>query len=103
MRPTNEIAGLEKDLRAGGFNTELRYGDADDPIAAVLALSDPFGNRVDLLVGLAHGPEDVADAEVVLDAAGESLDVTLLEGLAQRYGPDTLAAVRTMLAERSTR
>lgn len=98
MRPTNEIAGLEKDLRAGGCKTELRYGDADDPIAAVLALSDPFGNRVHLLVGLS-GLDPAACAR----AFDVPLDVTLLGGLAQRYGPDTLAAVRTMLAKRSTR
>jgi hypothetical protein len=136
--PTHEVAGLEKDLRAAGFKTELRYGDADDPIAAVLAVSDEFGNRADLLVGLsgldsaafarafdvpfqgellrvvgredfiamklfAHGPQDVADAEFAIAAAGESLDVTLLERLAKRYGADTLAALRTVLAKRYSR
>jgi len=35
----HELAGLEKQLRALGLETELRYGDSDDPIAAVLALS----------------------------------------------------------------
>ena len=135
---THELADLEKQLRARGLETELRYGDDDDPIAAVLALSDSFGNRVDLLVGLrgldpaaftrafdvpfqgeslrivgredfiamkvfAHGPQDIADAEFALVAAGESLDVPLLERLAQRYGAETLAALRTMLAKRPAR
>ena len=49
---TRALAELEPQLRAAGFRTELRLGDADDPIAAVLALSDELGNRVDLLVGL---------------------------------------------------
>ena len=136
--PAHELAGLERQLRASGLETELRYGDDDDPIAAVLALNDSFGNRVDLLVGLrgldpaaftrafdvpfqgeslrvvgredfiamklfAHGPQDTADAEFALIAAGESLDVPLLERLAQRYGPETLAALRAMLAKRSSR
>src|SRR6185503_21366803 len=92
--------------------------------SARFSLTDSFGNRVDLLVGLrgldpaaftrafdvpfqgerlrvvgredfiamklfAHGPQDLADAEFALIAAGESLDVPLLERLAQRYGADT--------------
>jgi hypothetical protein len=35
-----------------GFQTELRIGDAEDPIPALLQLTDSFGNRVDLLIGL---------------------------------------------------
>jgi hypothetical protein len=35
-----------------GFEAELRQGDADDPIPAMLVLSDSHGNRVDLLGGL---------------------------------------------------
>ena len=50
--PTHEVAVLERQLRASGLQTELRYGDPDDPIAAVLGISDSFSNRVDLLVGL---------------------------------------------------
>jgi hypothetical protein len=136
--PTAELAGLERRLRESGFQTELRYGDEDDPIAAVLGLTDSFGNRVDLLVGLrgfdpaaftrafdvpfqgetlrvvgredfiamklfAHGAQDIADAEFALFAAEESLDVPLLERAAQRYGPETLGALRALLAKRSAR
>lgn len=35
-----------------GFRTELRRGDADDPIPAILTLHDGHNNRVDLLGGL---------------------------------------------------
>ncbi len=45
-------ADLERAFKAAGFQTELRRGDQDDPIAAVLRLADSFGNRVDLLIGL---------------------------------------------------
>ncbi len=43
---------LERAIAAAGFKTELRMGDPDDPIPALLAVADSFGNRVDLLVGL---------------------------------------------------
>jgi hypothetical protein len=45
----NELAG---ELAAAGFQTELRVGDFDDPIPALLAICDSYGNRVDLLGGL---------------------------------------------------
>jgi len=45
-------AALEQSFRAAGFQTELRVGDADDPIPALLQLTDRFENRVDLLMGL---------------------------------------------------
>jgi hypothetical protein len=56
---TQELGKLEGRFKAAGFATNLRHGDADDPIGAVLALSDSFGNRVDLLVGL-RGLESAA-------------------------------------------
>ncbi|HVJ30281.1 MAG TPA: hypothetical protein VNA66_08250 [Gammaproteobacteria bacterium] len=131
--PADALPALEHRLRDAGFRTELRRGDADDPIAAVLALSDQFGNRVDLLVGLrglemaafsrvlevpfqgerlriigredfiamklfAHGPQDLVDADLVLAAAASELDLALLERLAARYGPETLAALEKALA-----
>lgn len=46
------LARLEKVFRAAGFRTEFRRGDADDPIPALLAVSDRHGNRVDLLAGV---------------------------------------------------
>lgn len=46
------LGKLDKALRKAGFMTELRRGDPDDPIPALLAVSDRFGNRVDLLAGL---------------------------------------------------
>jgi hypothetical protein len=42
---------LEK-LTAGGFRAELRLGDLDDPIAAVIVVRDDFGNIADLLIGV---------------------------------------------------
>lgn len=46
------LGKLEKVFRKAGFTTELRRGDASDPIPALLGVSDRHGNRVDLLAGL---------------------------------------------------
>lgn len=51
VTPTR-LRQLEKALKKVGFNTELHRGDADDPIPALLAVSDRYGNRVDMLSGL---------------------------------------------------
>ncbi|MDH5254633.1 MAG: hypothetical protein OEW72_01845 [Gammaproteobacteria bacterium] len=50
--PAHRAAELERECRAAGFISELRHGDPDDPIGAVLSLSDEHDNRVDLLLGL---------------------------------------------------
>jgi predicted nucleotidyltransferase len=55
---------LQKKFETAGFQTELRQGDADDPIPALLQLTDLFENRVDLLVGL-RGLEPDAFARAV--------------------------------------
>lgn len=47
-----KLAELEKIFRETGLKAELRRGDFDDPIPALLAISDEFGNCVDLLGGL---------------------------------------------------
>jgi hypothetical protein len=64
--PPHRVAELERDCRAAGFVAEVRHGDPDDPIGAVLSLSDGFGNRVDLLLGLRGlGPGTYARAIVI--------------------------------------
>ncbi len=50
--PPHELGDLGREYRAAGLGTELRDGDPDDPIGAVLVISDNYGNRVDLLSGL---------------------------------------------------
>jgi predicted nucleotidyltransferase len=58
------LEDLERELKKAGFNTQLRRGDHDDPISAVLAAADEHGNRVDLLLGL-RGMEAAAFARAV--------------------------------------
>jgi predicted nucleotidyltransferase len=46
------LTALSRVLKRKNFAVELRRGDADDPIPALLVVSDQHGNRVDLLGGL---------------------------------------------------
>lgn len=55
---------LERKFTAAGFQTTLRRGDPDDPIGALLSLSDAFENRVDLLIGL-RGLEPTAFSRAI--------------------------------------
>lgn len=57
--PSHSLHELERTFGRAGFATDLRHGEDGDPIAAVLALTDTHGNRVDLLAGL-HGLEPAA-------------------------------------------
>ncbi len=50
--PPHELGDLSREYRTAGLVTELRDGEPDDPIGAVLVISDNHGNRVDLLAGL---------------------------------------------------
>jgi hypothetical protein len=43
---------LEKAFRDAGFQSTLTRGEPGDPIPGVVRLSDAFGNRVDVLLGL---------------------------------------------------
>ncbi len=47
-----EAKHLEQAFKAANFHTELSRGEFNDPIPALLKLSDSYGNRVDLLIGL---------------------------------------------------
>lgn len=79
-----------------------RRGDIDDPIAAVLALTDGFGNRVDLLVGL-RGLENAAFQRAIeVPFQGTLLRVVGVEDfIAMKVfagGPQDMADARYALA-----
>lgn len=46
------LTKLRTRFQRAGFDTELRHGEADDPIPAMLILSDRHNNKVELLGGL---------------------------------------------------
>jgi predicted nucleotidyltransferase len=73
------LVGLERSFAAAGFQTDLRRGDMDDPIGAVLTLSDAFENRVDLLVGIRGFDPGAFARTIEVQFDGESLKFVGLE------------------------
>jgi hypothetical protein len=97
-----ELGRLEERFKTSGFVTSLRRGDSDDPIRAVLALTDAFGNRVDLLVEL-RGLESAAFQRAVeVPFQGMRLRVVGVEDfIAMKIfagGPQDMADARYALA-----
>jgi len=93
-----DAKSLQGSFATDGLTTDLRMGDADDPIPALLAVSDEFGNRVDLLVGL-RGMDPAAFARARnVTFFGESLSVVGREDfIAMKVfagGPQDLADAR---------
>jgi predicted nucleotidyltransferase len=73
------LTGLERTFRAAGFRTELRRGDFDDPIGAVLTLQDSFDNQVDLLVGIRGFDPEAFSRSIEVPLYGEPLKFVSLE------------------------
>jgi predicted nucleotidyltransferase len=73
------LAELERQFTAAGFITELRRGDMDDPITAVLTLHDEFENRVDLLVGIRGFDPQAFSRAIDVPLDGEPLRFVSLE------------------------
>lgn len=71
----SKLASLRRLFNEAGFATELRRGDADDPIPAILLISDAHGNRVDLLGGLRGLDPQAFSRAVDVPFSGESLRV----------------------------
>src|SRR4051794_16843739 len=61
---SQEAKQLESHFEAAGLLTQLTRGDFEDPIPGLLKVSDSFGNRVDLLLGL-RGMEPQAMSRVI--------------------------------------
>jgi len=56
-----------------GFRTELRRGDAEDPILSMLTLRDGYNNQVDLLGGLRGMDPGIFDRTVEVPFIGVNL------------------------------
>ena len=69
------LAGLEKIFRKAGFTAKLHRGDTDDPIPALLVISDQFGNRVDLLGGLRGLDPEVFSRTYAVEFSGTTLRI----------------------------
>jgi hypothetical protein len=97
-----ELSALQPSFTLLGLVTDLRRGDADDPIPALLQISDANGNRVDLLAGL-RGLDQAAYARAVrLPFDGSTLNIIGREDFiamkAFAGGPVDLADARRAIA-----
>jgi predicted nucleotidyltransferase len=97
----SEARELQSDLTDKGFTTELRIGDAEDPIPALLAVTDRFGNRVDLLIGLRGLDAGAMDRAKVVTLSGFRIHVIGREDFvamkAHAGGPVDLADARAVI------
>ena len=71
----SRLGTLEKAFKRAGFESELRRGDAEDPIPALLLLSDRHGNRVDLLAGLRGLDPDAFSRLIIVPFQGSTIPV----------------------------
>jgi hypothetical protein len=70
-----KLTRLQKAFKKAGFNADVRHGDADDPIPALLAISDKHGNRVDLLAGLRGLDSGAFARSIIVPFLGSSIRV----------------------------
>jgi predicted nucleotidyltransferase len=71
----SRLGPLEKVFSKAGFISELRRGDAEDPIPALLVLSDHHDNRVDLLAGLRGLDPEAFSRLITVPFQGDSVRV----------------------------
>jgi hypothetical protein len=74
VSPT-KLARLQKAFKKARFDTDLRHGDADDPIRALLAVVDKHGNRVYLLAGLRGLDSEAFSRSISVPFLGSSIRV----------------------------
>jgi hypothetical protein len=103
---SREADGLERKLQKAGFQTELRRGDVDDPIGALLQVTDGHQNRVDLLMGIRGMDQqafvraiEVSYHEEILRVVGRE-DFIAMKAFAG--GPQDLVDARRAIASAAT-
>jgi hypothetical protein len=69
------LSKLEEKFQLEGFATELRTAEADDPVSGMLALSDRFGNHVELLGGLRNMDPAILARTLEIDFRNEKLRI----------------------------
>jgi hypothetical protein len=70
-----QLANLQAKFDDAGFRSELRRGDPEDPIPAMLVLRDVHGNQVELLGGLRGLDPGVFSRTVEVPLLGVSLRI----------------------------
>ncbi len=96
-----EARALRQSLTAAGYEAELRIGDVDDPIPALLEVRDRHGNRVDLLIGLRGMDPEALNRTRQVTLAGATLEIVGREDFvamkAFAGGPVDLADARAVI------
>jgi hypothetical protein len=100
--PVREAQGLCGELEGSGLKVQLRVGDLEDPVGALLAVSDSFGNRVDLVMGLRGMDPGLYARTSLIRFSGESLRVVGREDfIAMKIfagGPQDISDARSAIA-----
>lgn len=76
---TDQLELLISSLERSQLQVDHRKGDLDDPIDAVVAVTDEHLNRVDLLTGIRGLSQDFANRTIPVSVFGESLRIIGLE------------------------
>lgn len=96
-----EARALRQSLIAADYEAELRVGDVDDPIPALLEVRDAYGNRVDLLIGLRGMDPEALNRTRQVAFAGATLEFVGREDFiamtAFAGGPVDLADARAVM------
>lgn len=71
----SKLRSLDRVFEKAGFTTELRRGEAEDPIPAMLMLGDAHGNRVDLLAGLRGLDPEALSRSITVPFLGGHLSI----------------------------
>jgi predicted nucleotidyltransferase len=70
-----KLRQLQGELKRAGLGADLRQGDVEDPVRALLAVTDKHGNRVDILAGLRGLDPDAFSRAIEVPLYGSSLRV----------------------------
>lgn len=93
---------LQREFAGKGYGAELRVGDAEDPIPALLSVTDEFGNRVDLLIGLRGMDPAAMERSSEITLSGFPLKIIGREDFialkVYAGGPQDLADARAVMA-----
>lgn len=98
------LRALRAVFEGAGFQAELRFGDSEDPIPAMLILKDTHHNTVELLAGLRGVDPDAFTRTITVPFQGQSLEIIGREDfIAMKCfagGPQDLADAQAALMRR---
>ena len=99
-----QLGPLRTVFEDAGFQTDLRFGDDEDPIPAMLTLQDGYENTVELLAGLRGLDPDAFTRTITVPFQGDTLRIIGREDfIAMKCyagGPQDIADARAALKRR---